>query len=141
MTYALFVNTPHHSPFIISRLPLFNIVADAMLAFGAYAMWSVARRKLAVLAAAIVYAVLAAGLNDNVSLLAFGIPAAVVIMCAGLRFLYIEWRRIFPRNPLAKTLAYSLMWLVVLIQLAFGIRYALIAWPATSDTKSTYVLN
>lgn len=140
MAYSLFVKTPHHSPLIINRLPLFSWVADALLIFGSFAMWNAARDKFFMLAGAIIYAVIFAGFNDNVGLLALAIPAVCIVMCAGLRYLYIEWRRIFPRNPLAKTLALSLMWLLVIVQLAFGARYALIAWPATTDTRSTYVL-
>lgn len=138
--YSLFVKAPHHSALIINRLPLFNWVADALLIFGSFAMWGAARDKFITLVAAIVYAVIFAGFNDNFSLLALAIPAASIIICAGLRYLYIEWRRVFPHNPLAKTMALSMMWVLVIVQLAFGARYALIAWPVTTDTHTTYVL-
>jgi hypothetical protein len=140
MVLALFIKTPHHSPFLIGRLPVLSITADALLVFGGFALWSAARLKLAAYAAAVAYAVILAAINDNVNILAFAVPILAVIMTAGLRYLYIEWRKIFPRNPLAKNLALTLMWLIVLVQLIFGLKYAVSAWPSTTDTRTAYVL-
>jgi hypothetical protein len=128
------------SPFLIGRLPVLSVTADALLVFGSFALWSAARLKLAAYAAAVAYAVILAAINDNVNILAFAVPILAVIMTAGLRYLYIEWRKIFPRNPLAKNLALTLMWLIVLVQLIFGLKYAVSAWPSTTDTRSAYVL-
>ncbi|MBX4190838.1 glycosyltransferase family 39 protein, partial [Candidatus Saccharibacteria bacterium] len=140
MASALFIKTPHHVPLIMGQLPLFNIVSDALLAFGIFAMWVVARLKLLIFALSVTYAIVIAGVNDNIDLLALAIPAISVIIAAGLRYLFIEWRRVFPRNPLAKNLAFCLMWAVVIVQLLFGLRYAALAWPVTTDTRNTYVL-
>jgi hypothetical protein len=140
MVLALFIKTPHNSPFLIGRLPVLSITADALLVFGGFALWSAARLKLAAYAAAVAYAVILAAINDNVNILAFAVPILAVIMTAGLRYLYIEWRKIFPRNPLAKNLALTLMWLIVLVQLIFGLKYAVSAWPSTTDTRTAYVL-
>ena len=140
MILAIFVKTPYHSTFIIGRLPVLNIVQTALLALGTYALWRAAKKKLVIIAAAIIFAVVAAGINNRISMLALALPAVVVLVCAGLRYLYIEWRSVFPHNPLARSLAYTLMSALVLVQLLFGIRYAVFAWPNTIDTKNTYVL-
>jgi hypothetical protein len=137
---ALFVEAPTHNNLILSRLPVLNILQDALLVFGLYALWKAAKAKLVVIILAVGYAVIAAGVDDNYSLLVLGLPALAVAVCAGLRYLYIEWRSIFPRNPVAHGLAMTLMWAVVLVQLLFGIRYAVVAWPVTTDTKNAYVL-
>jgi hypothetical protein len=140
MGLSIFVRAPYHNNLILGHLPIMNILQVALLAFGVYALWTAAKPKLAVLLTSIAFAVLAAGFNNNFSILALGVPALAIIVCAGLRYLFIEWRGVFPRNPLAKSLALALMWAVVVIQLLFGIRYAVIAWPNTVDTKTTYVL-
>jgi hypothetical protein len=140
MLSGLFFKTPHHDAVIIGRLPIFNMLATALTAIGLFAMWSAARVKSIILASAVLYAIIAAGINDNVQLLILAVPAVCILICAGLRYLFIEWRRVFPLNPVAKMLALSLMWALVLVQLVFGIRYALIAWPVTAETRSTYVL-
>jgi 4-amino-4-deoxy-L-arabinose transferase-like glycosyltransferase len=140
MTLALFVKTPYHSVLILDRLPILNIIQIALMAFGSYALWSVAKSKLFILLLSILFSVAAAGINNQFSLLILGLPAIAVIVCAGLRYLYIEWRSVFPRNPVARAMALSLMAAVVVVHLLFGIRYAAIAWPNSVATKNTYVL-
>jgi hypothetical protein len=103
-------------------------------------VWAAARNKALALASAILFAILAAGLNNNLRLLALGLPAVGIFMAAGLRYLYIEWRSVFPRNPIPKSLAWLLMVLVVSVQLIYGLSYSLIAWPHTDATKTTYVV-
>ncbi len=140
MGSAWFVKTPFHSPLIIDRLPLFNIVQAALLVFGAYALFKAARNKAWALVAAMAFASVAAGLNDNISLLLLGFPAAGLFIATGLRYLYVEWRGVFPRNPAAKYLAIVLIALIGAVQMLFGIRYALVAWPDSVATRDTYVI-
>lgn len=140
MASTLFIKAPHASIFEVGRLPILNIVADALVIFGSFALCKAARPKFLVLLATIVYAIVLAGLNDNISVLALAVPALVIIATAGLRYLFIEWRSVFPRNPLAKNLALCLMWLVVAAQLIFGFRYGVSAWPDAPNTKNIYVV-
>ena len=140
MIGSLFVKTPYHSPLIIGRLPILNIIQIALLVFGFYAMWSVARRKSAALILGVVLAVILATINNNFDWLILGVPALAVFIAAGLRYLYIEWRSVFPRNPIPKSVALSLMCLLVIVQLIFGLTYSLVAWPHTNATKQSYVL-
>jgi hypothetical protein len=140
MILALFIKTGHTDSLIVGRLPLLNILLVAILVFGVYAMQGVARRKTAWLGLSVAYAVLAAGLNNDTKLLALGLPAISLFIAAGLRYLYIEWRSVFPRNPVPKTFALALIALVMAAQLYFGLRYALAAWPATPSTREAYVL-
>lgn len=140
MTLAIFIRAPYHNNLILGRLPVLSLLQVALLAFGIYALWSAAKAKLFSLFGTVVFAIVAAGFNNDMALLALGVPALAIIVCAGLRYLFIEWRGVFPLNPLAKSLALSLMWVIVIVQLLFGFRYAVIAWPNTVDTKSIYVL-
>jgi hypothetical protein len=140
MALAVFFKTPYHTDFLLARLPILNIVQDALLVFGAYALWQAANKKLLSLSAGIIFAILAAGVNNDVGLLALAVPLLAVIVCAGLRYLYIEWLGVFPLNPVARGLAYTLLATIVIIQLLFGIRYAVVAWPDSSNTKSAYVI-
>jgi len=137
---ALFWRTPYHIDLIIGRLPLLNITQLALAVFGCYAMWANARKEtynlLAILAASIIFS----GLNANLELLTLAVLVVCIFAVAGLRYLYVEWRGVFPRNPLPKVLALSLMALVVGIHLMLGVRYALVAWPHTPSTHSLYVI-
>ncbi|MBX4197586.1 glycosyltransferase family 39 protein [Candidatus Saccharibacteria bacterium] len=140
MGLAIFVKTPSHALLILDRLALISALVIALAIFGIYAMASVAKSKAVTLALGIGFAVIAAGINNNLYLLALGLPAILIFASAGLRYLYIEWRSIFPRNPVPKSFALLLIATVTLSQLYFGIRYGLIAWPRNSATRSAYVL-
>lgn len=137
---ALFWRAPYHIDLIIGRLHLLSIAQIALAVIGGYAMWTNARKEtyglLAILAASIIFS----GLNTNLELLTLAILAVCIFATAGLRYLYVEWRGVFPRNPIPKALAVGLMSLVVGVYLTFGVRYALIAWPHTPATHSLYVI-
>jgi hypothetical protein len=140
MALAVFVKTPYHTDLILARLPILNIVQDALLIFGGYALWQAAPKKLMAFIAAAVFAIIAAGVNNDLSLLTLALVPLAIIVCAGIRYLYIEWLGVFPLNPVARGLALTMLWAAVIIQLLFGIRYAVAAWPVTKDTKAAYML-
>lgn len=140
MVLSLFAKTGHHEAIIIGRLPILSILITALLVFGAYAMNGAARTKAVLLALSVGFAVLAAGINNSLTLLAYGVPALGLLATAGSRYLYIEWRTIFPRNPVPKNFALVLIALVTAVQIYYGLRYSLAAWPNTISTKTVYVL-
>jgi hypothetical protein len=140
MILSLFIKTPGPDPLILGRLPILNVLLIALLVFGIYAMRAAASTKTYLLIAGVVFGVLAAAINNNVGLLAFCLPSTMIFVCAGLRYLYIEWRSIFPRNPVPKTFALVLIAAVTASQLYYGLRYSLAAWPHSDATKHSYVL-
>lgn len=137
---ALFWRTPLHADFIIDRLPMFSGTQIALALFGVFALFKLARIKLFLLLGMMVFAVLAAGLNQNLALLTFALPAIVLCVAAGLRYLYMKWQGVFPKNPLPRYLALALIASLVAVHVLYGLRYSLIAWPNTSATRSTFVL-
>lgn len=137
---GLFWKTGSHADLIIGRLALLDVAQIILIIFGVYAMWHKARTKMYGLIALAVFGVLAAGLNQNIYLLLLSIPPLAILVAAGLRYLYIEWRGVFPNNPIPRSLALALMVAVVSIQMVYGIRYALVAWPHSVATHSLYVL-
>lgn len=140
MILALVWQAPYHSPLIIGRLPILNWIMISLTVFGLYAMWTNARRKTYLLAGTIGFGVAAAAINQNPALLIFSLPAVTVFAAAGLRYLHVEWTSIFPRNPLPRGLAIFLMLALVAVHMFIGVRYALVAWPHSLDTRHLYVL-
>ena len=137
---ALVWRTPYHIDIIIGRLPVLDISQIVLVVFGAYALWAKARHQLYVLAGVIGLGLISAGLNQNLLLITLGLPALLVVDAAGLRFLYVEWRSVFPHNPIPRFLAVLLMVVLVTLHVALGIRYSLVAWPHTMAVHHTYVL-
>ena len=140
MGLGLVWRTGPTSPLIIGRLPLLDIAQIALALFGFYAMWRRARGKTYGLLTLIIFGVLVAGINANVNLLIYSLPAIGVLMAAGLRYLYIEWKGIFPLNPIPRGLAFFLILLLTAIQVLYGAHYGLVAWPHTVATHTSYVL-
>jgi hypothetical protein len=140
MVLSLFVRTPYHDPGLIGRLPLLSIIQLALTAFGAYALFSAARKKAAWLTASLIFGILLAALNNDIRILYFSLPALGVFMAAGIRYLYIEWRSVFPRNPIPKSFAIALLTIMVAIQALYGVTYSLVAWPADQQTRNVYVI-
>jgi len=137
---ALFWRTPVHADFAVGRLPMFNGGQIALALFGGFALLKLARSKLYLLLGMVVFGILAAGINRSLVLLTLAAPAIALSVAAGLRYLYMEWRSVFPKNPLPKYLALALIASLVAIHVFYGLRYSLIAWPNSAATRSTYVL-
>jgi len=131
---------PQPTDFTVGRLPLLTLAQLALAGVGAYAMWAKARKVVYWLAAVLLGYVIAAGLNDRLTLLLPSVMVVCVLAAAGLRYLYVEWNSIFPRNPLPRGLAVVLMVLVIGVSMAYGLRYSLVAWPNAPATKSIYVI-
>lgn len=137
---SLIWRLPYTTDLTVGRLPLLTFAQIAMSAFGLYAMFNKARRETIELLAIFTGSILLAGLNTQLLLLIPAILVVCIFTAAGLRYLYVEWNSIFPRNPLPKSLAVALMTILVGVQLIYGWRYALVAWPHTPATNTTYVI-
>lgn len=137
---ALVWRAPYHIDITLDRLPLMNITLIVLSLLGLFVFWTKARKELYGLLALATVGVLLSGINHNLYLLTLCLPSVGLISAAGLRYLYGEWRSVFPLNPLPKALALVLICLLVGLHLIYGARYALTAWPNSVATESTYVL-
>jgi 4-amino-4-deoxy-L-arabinose transferase-like glycosyltransferase len=137
---ALFLQTRDAIDIGVGRLPILNFLQIALMFFGLYALSSRAKKILYSMLGLLGFSIIAAGVNHNPHLLLIGLPGVAVFMAAGLRYLFIEWRRVFPLNPFSYGLAIGLIVLVVSAHLLYTGRYSLIAWPNTVQTQNTYVL-
>lgn len=137
---SLFWRTPQHADFTIGRLPMLDGAQIVLSLFGGFALLKLARSKLYLLLGIVLFGVIAAGINRNLALLTFVLPPIALTVAGGLRYLYIQWRGVFPKNPLPKYFALTLIALLTSVHLFYGLRYSLIAWPNSAATRSTYVL-
>jgi hypothetical protein len=140
MLSALVFKSPGHSSLLLKDLPVLNIALIALAAFGGYALFSAARNKAVALGLSIILSILLSALKEDVAYLALAVPALALAVTAGLRYLYVEWRGIFPRNPVPKTFALVLIAVVALAQIYYGANYCLRAWPNSPAVRSAYVL-
>jgi hypothetical protein len=137
---GLFVKLKEHVDLSLARLPILDAAQIGLFIFGVYVMWNRLRRDFLWLAGSVILGCVLCALNNNVNILILTLPSVALICGMGLRYLFIEWRRVFPRNPMAKYFAIALMFCLILIHVFFGIRYSLLAWPSSAETRHTYVL-
>lgn len=137
---SLVWRTPGHFDLIIARLPFLGAIQVILAIFGVYAITRLATKKVHTLIFIILLGAVASALNNNILLMIIALPAVSLFVAGGLKYLYVEWRQVFPKNPIPKYLALFLMSLLVLMHLAYGLQYALSAWPNTTDTKAVYVI-
>lgn len=144
---AVVWRTRSHLDISVSRWPMLGVVQAVLMIFGAVAMFSQALTVGTMLLVFIAICIFVAAMNSTVLVgngslpfVFMALPALSMFVSAGLRYLYIEWKTIFPRNPLPKTIAVIIMATLVAMQVFFGIRYALVAWPHTADTLRLYMV-
>lgn len=137
---SLFVHLRSHIDWMVGRQPVFTILITALSIFGGYAMSLQARQKLYALLALIIFGALASAVNGNYVYLSFALVPMAILCAAGIRYLFLQWQSVFPRNPIPRYFAYSLILLLALSQFVYGARSTLYAWPHTSETKTLFVL-
>jgi len=140
MIWSLFIQTGQHETLILGRLPILDAAQIGLMVFGGYVMWTRLKSPLYWLIGTVLLSCLLAGLNNNFYLLAISLPFLAILVAMGLRYLFIEWVHIFPRNPLPRYFAITLMAAVVLIHVFYGVRYGLAAWPHSLAVNHLYVL-
>jgi hypothetical protein len=137
---SLFLASGHVSDLSVGRLPVLDAAQIGLLIFGAYVVYARLRIIFYWISSSVLLILILFGLNGRYELLLAALPFLAFLSGMGLRYLYIEWRKVFPRNPLAKAFAIIFMRAVVGMHTFYGIRYSLIAWPATPNVRQVYVL-
>ena len=122
----------------LGRLPILDIFSTVMLILGAYSLrFHISLNKVRLLlATSLIFIVLITiGGIDTITPL---IPMVYLLIAGGIAYMLKQWFSVFPRNPLARTLATTLMSLIVLLVSYYHISHYFIAWPRTPDTKSSF---
>jgi len=66
------------------------------------------------------------------------VPIVYLVIMAGMAYLLHDWLRVFPRNPLARGIGFSLLGLAVLLAVVYNVRSYFVAWPHNAATKAAF---
>ncbi len=66
------------------------------------------------------------------------IPFVYIIIASGVTHLLGEWFRVFPRNPIARSIGWSLMSLVVGIACLYHVIHYFVGWPQAEVTHDAF---
>lgn len=66
------------------------------------------------------------------------VPFTYAIIVGGMAFILHQWLKVFPRNPLARSLGIGLIAILVLAASAYNLRSYFVAWPHNTDTRAAF---
>lgn len=122
----------------LGHLPLLDIFAAAMLGLGVYYYFkfrALDRAKFIGWFLLVVGALIALGGPVSYAML---LPVAYILAAGGIALLIAQWKTVFPRNPLAHSIAYAFVTVAVVVSAIYNLRAYFVAWPYNSDVKATY---
>lgn len=128
------------SQFLVGTSAIFGLTQIVFMVLGIIAMVRQAAREAIWLSAFASLGIILYVVNGVVTTLLLSLPPLIIFAAAGMRYLYTEWKIVFPKNPIPHFVAVLLLSLVCFQQLAYGVHYAYKAWPHSVQTKKLYVL-
>lgn len=122
----------------LGRIPILDIFSIVMAAIGTYAYafrYALDRTKLIVGIFMVGSLLVALGGGVTISFL---IPFVYILVAGGVALMLQQWSTVFPRNPFAKTLATTLMSIVIALVAFYHINHYFIAWPNAPETRAAF---
>lgn len=122
----------------LGRLPILDAFSAVMLVLGAYSLrYQLKLPRAHLLLAITSLIILFIGSGGPVTISAL-MPAVYLLVAAGIAFMLQQWFAVFPHNPVARTLATTIMSVVVILTSYYHVRHYFIAWPQTPATKASF---
>ncbi len=134
----LFVRGPQYSQLWLGRAALLDVFTLTGCILGIY--FYVQHRQAVrsrFLASFFLIGVLLVGLGGPVSL-SLLVPLLYIFATTGITYLLRDWLRVFPINPLARSLGIGLVSLAVVLACAYNIRAYFVAWPHAEATQAIF---
>ena len=132
--YHLFVVGPEYPAIWLGHSPILNIFCLVMCILGIYYYldhWSASRSKLLISISLIALLLVALNGPATISLL---VPLLYVFVAMGIAFILNQWLKIFPLNPLARSIGIGILALAVGLSAIYGLRSYFVAWPANQTS-------
>ncbi len=134
----LFIKAKSDPVLFIGRQPLLDIFTSFMVILGLYNVLldiKLDRSKLTL--GLLVIGVIISCLRDDGLLSPLLVPV-FLLATAGIAYMLDEWFRVFPRNPLARSIAAILVSVAVLLTIFYHVTNYFIAWPNAPATRATF---
>lgn len=134
----LFVRGPVDPVRWLGRLPLLDVFSWVMLVLGVYSIrYHLKQIRIQVMAGSSLLLILLLILGGPLTITVL-MPAIYVLIAGGLAFMLQQWMTVFPRNPIARALAVSLLSGSVLLVAFYHLNHYFVAWPGSPTTKAAF---
>lgn len=138
--FHLFARGPEAPMLWLAHRPILDVFTTAMVIIGSIRIIRHASHpKLIVIIALSIVCVILTGLRaSGIATLNLIVPLMYFLAAGGIHAMLRRWFQIFPRNPFAKWLAYSLMAIVVTGAVILNLRDYFVAWPNSTATRQVF---
>jgi hypothetical protein len=138
--FHFFIRNEPNPAVWLGTAPIFDVFCLTMLVLGGYLY--LRHRKLVRVPLFLAIFVLTAALmvvGGSVTYTVI-IPFAYLIIAAGLSHLLNQWFTVFPRNPIAKTLGWGLIGVVLALVSGYHLTHYFVGWPHATATHEIYTV-
>jgi 4-amino-4-deoxy-L-arabinose transferase-like glycosyltransferase len=136
LTYQMY----SHIDYSVGKFAVISAVQVTLGLIGLIALWKKSLKELLITISLLLIGIILTALNNNLIYLTLSLPAIAILDAVGLRYLYEKWFSVFPINPIPRGVAYVFIIVLLLGQLTFGVRYSILAWPHSLETRQAHVL-
>jgi hypothetical protein len=132
---------PRNPLFRLGRQPSLDVFAVGMFIIGGYTLL---RRykldRLPMFIGIFTLGILLTALSGDYEFSLILLPFVYLIIATGIDTMLDGWRRVFPFNPLARSVAIIIMLVAVVISSNFQAWRYFVAWPHNDETKAVFTL-
>lgn len=133
----IFIISSQNSVFHLGRLPYLDVASTVLMVIGIYRLrYSSARKMMGWSGVIIIGWLIGAGLS-TVNIAIF-LPLIYIFIGGGISFVLLQWFKVFPKNPIARTTAVVAMTVLVLLISFYHLTRYFIAWPLNPQTKQAF---
>jgi hypothetical protein len=129
---------PNINTIWLARAPLLDVFSLVMLVIGIYFYirhFKASRSQL--LFGSFIIGALLIALNRSIDL-SIVLPILYIWIAAGIAYFLQQWLQVFPKNPIARGLGYSLIIIAVTLACVYNLRAYYVAWPNTTASQSVF---
>jgi 4-amino-4-deoxy-L-arabinose transferase-like glycosyltransferase len=136
--WHLFVRGPRQPELWLGRAPILDIFTLAMCLIGIYFYLQHPKAVRSRLLGSIFLAsVILIALGGAVSL-SLLVPLLYILAATGITYLLQEWLKVFPLNPLARSIGLTLVGTAVALACVYNLRAYFVAWPHNHITRTVF---
>lgn len=137
--FHLFVRNAPDPATWLGTAPIFDVFTLAMLAVGAFIYLRnvrLARTPIFLFIFLFTWAMMIIG-SPAISFTVI-IPFLYIVIAGGANYLLQQWFTVFPKNPIARSIGWGLVSIVVALSCGYQLTHYFIGWPQTTATHEVF---
>lgn len=123
----------------LGTVPMLDIFSAAMVALGLYHLdHEISKTLSRFVLTSFLFSFILLTINPDPFAYAILIPFTYILVAAGFIMLISQWNEIFPKNPIARTVAFIPLTILVISVVAYHNERYFLAWPRTPEVLQQY---